>query len=89
MIAGAFLISLCFSVVSSRMSRRPTSLQRICSNVLELYKSREQGKIERYRRSMKNRILLDNYYLPGQLEHSIERSSATITTVDTTRAWTT
>jgi putative transposase len=23
-------------------------------------------------RSMKNRILLDNYYLPGQLEHSIE-----------------
>src|SRR5262249_40884310 len=26
----------------------------------------------RYHRSMKNRILLDNYYLPGQLEHSIE-----------------
>ena len=31
-----------------------------------------QGKIERYHRSMKNRILLDNYYLPGQLEQSIE-----------------
>jgi putative transposase len=30
-----------------------------------------QGKIERYHRSMKNRILLENYYLPGQLEHSI------------------
>src|SRR5215831_12413163 len=29
-----------------------------------------QGKIERYHRSMKNRILLD--YLPGQLEQSIE-----------------
>jgi putative transposase len=31
-----------------------------------------QGKIERYHRSMKNRILLENYYLPGQLEQSIE-----------------
>jgi len=31
-----------------------------------------QGKIERYHRSMKNRILLQNYYLPGQLEHSID-----------------
>jgi putative transposase len=31
-----------------------------------------QGKIERYHRSMKNRILLDNCYLPGQLEQSIE-----------------
>jgi hypothetical protein len=31
-----------------------------------------QRKIERYNRSMKNRILLDNYYLPGQLEQSIE-----------------
>lgn len=26
-----------------------------------------QGKIERYHRSMKNQILLENYYLPGQL----------------------
>src|SRR5262249_49614652 len=34
--------------------------------------SETQGKIERYHRSMKNRILLDNYYLPGQLEQSIE-----------------
>ena len=31
-----------------------------------------QGKIERYHRSMKNRILLENYCLPGQLEQSIE-----------------
>jgi putative transposase len=30
-----------------------------------------QGKIERYHRSMKNRILLENYYLPGQLEQGI------------------
>jgi hypothetical protein len=27
-----------------------------------------QGKIERYHRSLKNRILLEHYYLPGQLE---------------------
>src|SRR5262249_41829528 len=36
-----------------------------------LYHPMTQGKIERYHRSMKNRILLDNYYLPGQLEQSI------------------
>jgi hypothetical protein len=30
-----------------------------------------QGKIERYHRSMKNRILLENYYLPGQLEERL------------------
>ena len=32
-----------------------------------------QGKIERYHRSMKNIILLDNYFLPMQLEAEIER----------------
>jgi len=31
-----------------------------------------QGKIERYHRSMKNIILLDNYYLPQELEARIE-----------------
>ena len=36
------------------------------------YHPMTQGKIERYHRSMKNRILLENYYLPGQLEHSVE-----------------
>ena len=36
------------------------------------YHPMTQGKIERYHRSMKNRILLENYYLPGQLEHSID-----------------
>jgi hypothetical protein len=30
-----------------------------------------QGKIEPYHRSMKNQILLENYYLPAQLEQSI------------------
>jgi len=32
------------------------------------YHPMTQGKIERYHRSMKNRILLENYYLPGELE---------------------
>ena len=27
-----------------------------------------QGKIERWLQTLKNRILLDNYYLPGDLE---------------------
>ena len=35
------------------------------------YHPMTQGKIERYHRSMKNRILLENYYLPGQIERSI------------------
>jgi hypothetical protein len=45
-VAGAFLISICFLVsfiaADAWMSRRPTSLQSICSNVLELYRSRDQ-----------------------------------------------
>jgi putative transposase len=32
------------------------------------YHPMTQGKIERYHRSMKNQILHENYYLPGQLE---------------------
>jgi len=32
------------------------------------YHPMTQGKIERYHRSIKNQILLENYYLPGQLE---------------------
>jgi transposase InsO family protein len=30
-----------------------------------------QGKIERWHQTMKNRVLLDNYYLPGDLEQQI------------------
>ena len=31
-----------------------------------------QGKIERWHQTMKNRILLENYFLPGDLEIQIE-----------------
>jgi putative transposase len=31
-----------------------------------------QGKIERWHQTLKNRILLDNYFLPGDLEAQIE-----------------
>ena len=30
-------------------------------------------KIERWHRSMKNEVLLENYYLPGQLESAVAR----------------
>ena len=30
-----------------------------------------QGKIERWHQTLKNRILLENYYLPGDLEGQI------------------
>ncbi len=32
-----------------------------------------QGKIERYNRSLKNCIKLENYYSPGELEHAVEK----------------
>ena len=31
-----------------------------------------QGKIERWHQTLKNRILLEHYYLPGDLERQIE-----------------
>jgi transposase InsO family protein len=31
-----------------------------------------QGKIERWHQTMKNRVLLENYYLPGALEKAVE-----------------
>ena len=32
----------------------------------------EKGKIERWHQTLKNRILLENHYLPGELEAQIE-----------------
>jgi transposase InsO family protein/transposase-like protein len=37
------------------------------------YHPQTQGKIERWHQTLKNRILLDNYYLPGHLEQEIGR----------------
>lgn len=34
--------------------------------------SQTQGKIERWHQTLKNRILLENYFLPGDLEAQIE-----------------
>ena len=36
------------------------------------YHPMTQGKIERWHRSIKNQILLENYYLPGQLQSAID-----------------
>jgi len=36
------------------------------------YHPTTQGKIERWHQTLKNRILLENYYLPGDLEEQIE-----------------
>ena len=35
------------------------------------YHPQTQGKIERWHQTLKNRILIDNYYLPGDLERQI------------------
>ena len=37
------------------------------------YHLQTQGKIERWHRSMKNQILLNNYYLPSELQAHIQR----------------
>ena len=37
------------------------------------YHPMTQGKIERYHRSMKNQILLENYHLPDALESALSR----------------
>ena len=37
------------------------------------YHPQTQGKIERWHRSMKNQILLENYYLPSELEERLQK----------------
>ncbi len=37
------------------------------------YHTQTQGKIERWYRSLKNQILLENYYFPGELEDRIRQ----------------
>ena len=57
MIGGAFLISICFLAgfiaADAGMSRQPMSLQSICSNMLELYKSRDEITVnEKWRQEL-------------------------------------
>jgi transposase InsO family protein len=51
------------------------------------YHPQTQGKIERWHQTLKNRILLEHYYLPGDLEPRSPPSWRTTTMRDTTRAW--
>jgi len=37
------------------------------------YRPQTQGKIERWHHTLKNRVLLENYFLPSDLERQIER----------------
>jgi len=37
------------------------------------YHPQTQGKIERWHQSLKNQVLLENYYLPGELDQRIRR----------------
>ena len=49
-----------------------------------------QGKIERWHQTLKNRILLENYYFPGDLEAKVSaRSSSIITIAAITKVWAT
>ena len=36
------------------------------------YHPQTQGKIERWHQALKNRVLLNNHYLPSHLEHDID-----------------
>jgi len=50
------------------------------------YHPMTQGKIERWHQTLKNRILLENYYLPGDLEARSRPSSLTTITCVIPRA---
>jgi hypothetical protein len=50
------------------------------------YHPMTQGKIELWHQTLKNRILLENYFLPGDFEAQIAAFIDDTTTVDTTRA---
>jgi transposase InsO family protein len=47
------------------------------------YHPMTQGKIERWHQTLKNRILLENYYLPGDLEAQIAPGRGRMVTTET------
>ena len=61
---------------SSHLSSEPTEWL-VAQNMGHVrrapYHPRTQGKIERRHQTVKNRILVENYYLPGDLEASVGR----------------
>jgi putative transposase len=50
------------------------------------YHPMTQGEIERWHQTLKKRILLENYFLPGDLQAQIATLSTTTASTDTTRA---
>lgn len=50
------------------------------------YHLQTQAKIERWHQTMKNRVLLKHYFLPGDLDRQLARSSSTATPAGTMRA---
>ncbi len=52
------------------------------------YHPMTQGKIERWHLSLKSRILLENYYLPGDLERAVADFVDHYNHRRNTRAWT-
>ena len=59
---------------SSYVSSVPghTCARAIWPSLVTPYHPMTQGKIERWHQTLKNRILLENYYLPGDLEAQID-----------------
>ena len=51
------------------------------------YHPQTQGKIERWHQTLKNRILLEHYYLPAISNAGSRPSWRNTTMPDTTRAW--
>jgi len=54
------------------LRRRTTAVSASRGKAGAPYHPMTQGKIERWHQTLKNRILLENYYLPGELEAQVE-----------------
>jgi putative transposase len=54
---------------TGRLAGRPRQMDHVRGAP---YHPQTQGKIERWHQTLKNRILLENYYLPGDLKQQID-----------------